>query len=125
MTPPRRVVYASHSVEAANMLAVWLDHRPECSRDQRDPDGWTKGAARTDFLVRRLAELAHAPNVEIVWQHGAAAEWWSRIDTNRRRAASRAKNLATKELQTLFPISEDIEEQGRIEGSLRAAGRGR
>lgn len=106
------MAYASHSTEAGSMLAVWLDHQPSCSKEQRDPDGWANGVARTDFLVKRLAELAKAPNVEIIWQHGAAAEWWSRIDTNRRRSASRAKNISSKE-------------EGRNEAARRAYARGR
>lgn len=66
----RQRCYASHSIDAGNMLAVWLGSPPACSKEQRDPDGWAKGVARTDFLAKRLAELAKAPEVEIVWLHG-------------------------------------------------------
>ncbi len=116
----KRTCYASHSVDAGNMLAVWLDERPSCSKEQKDPDGWCRGVERTDFLAKRLAELAKAPEVEVVWQHGAAAEWWSRSESGRKRAASKARRERLKDVQTLIAIPEDIEQEGRNAAFARA-----
>lgn len=109
----KRTAYYSHSLDAGSMLAVWIDHRPACSKDQRDPDGWVSGVTGTEYEARRVAELARAPDVELVRLHGAAAEWWSRIHRARRLKASKERNAATKNAQTLIPISAEVEALGR------------
>lgn len=127
MTPPprRRVAYASHSLGAGNMLAIWLDHRPSESKEQRDPDGWVSGVSGTPYEASRLAELANAPGSEIVKLHGYAAEWWAKISGARKRAASKVRREREKSAQTLFPISESLEAEGRNESHRRAYARGR
>lgn len=95
------------------MLAVWLDESPVVGKDQRDPDGWTTGAADTDFLAARLAELANAPNVDVIRMHGAAAEWWSKIETNRLRAESKARRVRDEGAVLAFEIPPDVEGLGR------------
>ena len=125
-SPRKRRCYVSSALEARSMLAIWLDDPPACSKDQRDPDGWTTGAADSDFLAKRLAELAHAPNVDVYRLHGASAEWWSRIESNRKRAASKKRNEeAAAAVIPLLQIPEAIEEEGRRIGYARAASRGR
>ena len=121
-----RRCYVSHSIEARNMLAVWLDDAPNVGKEQRDPDGWTTGAARTDFIAARLAELALAPNVSLRWLDGAAAEWWSRIEQGRRRAEAKRKNqIATDAVIPLIVIPKDIEDEGLRVGYARAHAKGR
>ena len=115
----KRTAYVSHSVDAGNMLAVWIDHRPSCDKDQRDPDGWVTGVTGTDYEAERLAELAKAPGARIVRLHGAAAEWWAKIDRGRRLKASKERNAKQKDAQTLFDIPADIEEHGREVGYRR------
>lgn len=121
---PRRA-YVSFSLEARSMLAVWLDDAPSCSKDQRDPDGWTTGAADTDFLAERLCELAHAPKVRLVRLHGAAAEWWSKIESNRKRALSKKRNEAAAAAVLKFDIPADVEELGKRAGLERVYAKGR
>ena len=116
----KRRVYASFSLEARSMLAIWLDTAPVVGKEQRDPDGWTTGAADTDYLIARLAELAHAPNVDIRKLHGAAAEWWSRIESARRSKASKARSAAVKDtIIPLFEIPPEVEALGLRLGTER------
>ncbi len=108
------------------MLAVWLDDRPNVGKDQRDPNGWTTGAERTEFLAKRLAELAHAPLVDVRWIDGAAAEWWSRIEQSRRRAVAKAANAdAAAKVIPLLVIPKDVEDEGTREGYARVHAKGR
>jgi hypothetical protein len=108
------------------MLAVWLDDAPSASKDQRDPDGWTTGAARTDFLATRLAELAHAPVVDIRWLNGDAASWWSRIEQGRRRKLSKERSTeAADRVIPLLTIPPEIEEEGKRAGYERIYSKGR
>lgn len=109
----KRTAYVSHSLDAGGMLAIWLDERPSCEKGQRDPDGWVTGVAGTKYEAERLAELAKAPGATLVLMHGAAAEWWKKIDTDRRRKAARERNAAAKGAQTLFSIDPEVEELGR------------
>lgn len=121
----KHTAYVSHSLEAGGMLAVWIDRRPSCDKQQRDPDGWVTGVSGTDYEAERLAELAHAPGARIVKLHGAAAEWWAKIDRDRRRKASRERNAAAKGAQTLIPIDPQVEELGRTAAVERALSKAR
>lgn len=121
----KRRAYASFSLESRSMLAVWLDDEPSGKKDQRDPDGWTTGAAQSDYLAKRLAELANAPDVSLHWLIGDAAAMWSRIEQGRRRNASKAARKAVVDQVLAFDFPADLEEAGRREGAERLAGRGR
>lgn len=121
-----RTAYASHSHTARQMLAIWLDARPSVTKDQRDPDGWSSQAPETDFAAKRLAELAKAPDVRVVWIAPQAAEWWCRIEHGRRLSVSRAHRDATKGAQPpLFEIPDEMESEGRREGYARIHAKGR
>lgn len=109
----KHTAYVSHSPDSRGMLAVWIDHRPSCDKNQRDPDGWVTGVSGTEYEERRLVELTKAPAADIVRLHGAPAEWWSRIDGQRKRAASKARNAQMRDAQTLIPIAPEVEQRGR------------
>jgi len=115
-----KTVYSSHSIDAGRMLAIWVDHRPSEGKDQRDPDGWVTGVSGTDYEIERLAELAKVTNARFVKLHGYAAEWWSKIQTNRRRAASKERNAKARDAQQLFAIPPDVEELGRQAAYVRS-----
>ncbi len=114
-----KTAYASHSADSRQMLAVWIDRRPSVSKEQDDPDAWTGGVARSDFLAGRLAELAHAPGAHVVWVQNEASQWWCRIEHGRRLATSRSRNAKLKDAQATIPISSEIEEEGRRVGANR------
>ena len=107
------------------MLAVWLDDPPSCSKEQRDPDAWTTGAARAEHLAERLAELAHAPVTRVVWVSDTAAQWWGRIEEGRRRAKSKERAQRNKDAVLAFDIPKDIEDEGRRVAADRLYGKGR
>lgn len=109
----RRTAYTSHSFDAGGMLAIWLDKRPSCDKEQRDPDGWISGVSGTEFEQRSLAGIVKAPDADIITLDGRAAETWKRLDTARRRKVAKAAREATKGLQTLIPIPPDVEQLGR------------
>lgn len=115
-----RTAYASHSKTSRQMLCVWLDERPSISKGQRDPDAWASQTPDTDYAAERLAELAKAPEVRIVWIAPQAAEWWCKIENGRRLKFLKAERERTKDIQPpLLAIPQEIEEEGRREGHDR------
>ena len=102
--------YAYASFEAkSGMLAVWIGEPP----DDRDPDAWATGCARTERSVRALAELVKEPNVKVEWTPSVHAEAWREHEQSRRSAAKRALRARAAKAQTAIPIPEDIETRGR------------
>ena len=37
------------------MLALWIDHHPSATAEQKDPDGWVSDVGQaTDYVIARL-----------------------------------------------------------------------
>ena len=115
----KHTAYVSFSTKAGSMLALWVDHRPSCDKDQTDPDGWVSGVAGTHYEIERLCELAKAPGAHVVRVHETAAEWWEKIERGRKLAATKARRAALKGAQTLVAIPEEIEREGIEVGTRR------
>jgi hypothetical protein len=120
-TSSKTRVYVSHSTKAGNMLALWVDHRPSCDKDQTDPDGWVSGVVGTPYEIERLCELSKVPGADVTRVHETAAEWWDRIERGRKTAASKARRAKLAGAQSMFAIDPELEEAGRREGAERVA----
>jgi len=119
-TEKQQTAYVSFCGKANGMLALWIDHRPSCNAEQRDPDGWTTDVDQaTDYVIERLCEVSRCPRAKVVRLKKHAAEWWENIDRKRKLAAKKEARERLKDAQSLFPIDPEIEREGREVGTRR------
>ena len=112
-TSGQRRCWVSFAAAARRMLAVWIDRDPFEEGSVRDPEGWVTGADGSEFEAHRLAELAHAPDVKLVWLQSNCAEVWAQRDMKRRSAQRKRVREEAARAQSLIPIPEDVEKLGR------------
>lgn len=106
------------------MLALWIDHRPSATAEQKDPDGWVSDVDQaTDYVVSRLCDLSKCSGADVVRLESYAAEWWEKIERARKAKAAKIRREQTKGAQSLFAIPEHVERDGRNAGFERTRGK--
>lgn len=119
MSTKKVKAYVSFSMKSGSMLALWVDHCPSGNKDQTDPDGWVSGVSGTQYEIERLCELSKVPGANVIRINDDAAEWWEKIEKTRKLATKKAERDRLANAQSLFPIPEEIEREGRDEGLER------
>ena len=106
------------------MLALWIDHYPSATAEQKDPDGWVSDVGQaTNYVIARLCELSKCSDARVVMLNEYAAEWWAKIDRARRAKAAKERREQAASAQSLFAIPEHVERDGRNAGFERTRGK--
>ena len=105
------------------MLALWIDHYPSATAEQKDPDGWVSDVGQaTDYVIARLCELSKCSDARVVMLNEYAAEWWAKIDrAPGRRRQEGAPRAGRERAQSLFAIPSTSSAMGETLASSEPA----